>query len=118
MQFVINKSLLKVLPQINPFNFGEDQIYLDETVTATCTITKGDLPISIWWTFKSEHQLVERNLTTNDGIIIAKTGNKLSVMNIESVKGRHRGNYTCYARNKAGISVYSDQLAINGDLLL
>ena len=73
------------------------------------------MPINIWWTFKSEHQLVERNLTTNDGIIIAKTGNKLSVMNIESVKGRHRGNYTCYARNKAGISVYSDQLAINGD---
>ena len=63
----------------------------------------------------NEFQSEERNLTTNDGVVIAKTGNKLSVMTIESVKGRHRGNYTCYAKNKAGISMYSASLAINGD---
>lgn len=58
---------------------------------------------------------IPRNISSNDGIVVAKTGNKLSLLNIEAVKRRHRGNYTCWAKNKAGISHYSVQLAINGD---
>ena len=60
---------------------------------------------------------MENNLTSNDGVVITKNGPKISVLNIEAVKGRHRGKYTCYAKNKAGISVYSASLAINGESL-
>lgn len=88
---------------------------LDDAVTATCTITKGDLPVHIWWTLSDSYEsLVEYNITTNDGIVISKAGNKVSVLNIEDVKARHRGNYTCYARNKAGIAKHSAYLAVSG----
>ena len=110
MQFLVS-----VLPQILPFSFGDEQINLDETVAATCIITKGDLPIHIWWTLSTEFQSIEKNLTTNDEVVIAKNSPKISMLNIDNVKGRHRGNYTCYAQNKAGISVYSASLAINGE---
>lgn len=107
------------LPQIVPFNFGEDEVNFDDTVTATCTIAKGDLPIHIWWTLSdSIESLFEHNITSNDGIIISKTGNKLSVLNIEVVKARHRGNYSCYAKNKAGTAKHSAFLSVKGLILL
>ena len=86
-------------------------------MTATCSVSKGDLPIHIWWTLSESYEsLAEYNISSNDGVVISKAGNKLSVLNIEAVKARHRGNYTCYARNKAGISQNSAYLAINGSI--
>lgn len=108
----------KVLPQINPFTFGDDEMNLDDAVSAVCTITKGDLPIRIWWTLLDDFNGVERNLSTNDGLMITRTSQKLSVLNIDAVKGRHRGNYTCHAQNKAGTSKHSAFLFINGELNL
>lgn len=91
---------------------------LDEAVAATCIITKGDLPIQIWWSLYDEFYSEERNLTTNDGVMISRTSQKLSLLNIDAVKGRHRGNYTCYAKNKAGTAQYSAFLSVTGDLAL
>lgn len=123
MQFVLPYKNLKieiffiVLPQISPFSFGDDEVNLDDAVAATCIITKGDTPIAIWWSLVDDFDKFERNLTTSDGIMITRNGQKLSLLNIEAVKARHRGNYTCYARNKAGISQHSAFLAINGQKL-
>lgn len=88
---------------------------LDDAVSAVCTITKGDLPISIWWTLVDDFKKEDRNLTTNDGIVISRNSQKLSLLNIDAVKARHRGNYTCYAKNKAGVTQYSAFLFINGE---
>lgn len=88
---------------------------LDDAVSATCTITKGDLPIHIWWTLVDDINGLERNLSTNDGLMITRTSQKLSLLNIDAVKARHGGNYTCYAKNKAGISKHSAFLFINGE---
>lgn len=105
-----------VLPQIVPLNFGDEQIYLEESATATCGITKGDLPLVIWWTF-SNHKDEQMNLTSSDGVIITRNSQKLSVLNIDTVKARHRGNYTCFAKNKGGVSQNSAYLSINGESL-
>lgn len=103
------------MPQIAPFTFSEEELNFDESVSATCSISKGDLPIKIWWTLSdSIGSDAEYNISTNDGIVISKAGNKLSVLNIEAVKARHRGNYTCYAKNKAGITKHSAYLSVNG----
>ena len=74
------------------------------------------MPLNIWWTLTEVNSDKEVKLSTNDGLVITRNGNKLSVLNIESVKGRHRGVYTCYAENKAGITHSSSKLSINGAL--
>jgi hypothetical protein len=119
LQFVLKTFLhfyhLKVLPQINPFSFGDDEFNFDDTVTAACAVTKGDLNnLRIWWGFKGEDDFFAHNLTTNDGIVINKNGQKVSMLVIEAVKARHRGNYTCYASNRAGFTSQSSYLTING----
>lgn len=80
-----------------------------------CTINKGDLPIDISWWMIDEYGN-ERRLITNDGIVITKTNQRLSVLTIEAVKPRHRAKYICIAKNAAGTSSYSVQLSINGEL--
>jgi hypothetical protein len=104
------------LPQITPFTFGDDEeINLDEAVAITCIITKGDLPVHIWWTLQEDIGVEPRNLTTNDGVTISRNNQKVSLLTIESVKRRHRGNYTCHAKNRAGIAQNSAILQINGE---
>ena len=104
------------MPQINPFSFGDDEMNLDDAVSTICSVTKGDLPINIWWTLIDDfNNGYEKNVSTNDGLMITRTSAKLSVLNIDAVKARHRGNYTCYAKNKAGISQHSAFLFINGE---
>lgn len=103
------------MPQITPFTFGDDQdINLDEAVAATCIVTKGDLPMKIWWTLSDDIHNENRNLSTNDGVVITRPSQKLSLLNIDAVKARHRGNYTCFAQNKAGVTLHSTFLRVNG----
>lgn len=112
---MFSRKFIQVLPIIAPFNFGEDELNLDDSVTVTCSITKGDLPMKIWWQFTevSENPFAV-NLTTNDGVVITRTSQKLSFLNIDAVKARHRGNYACFAQNKGGFNQHSAYLAING----
>lgn len=102
------------MPTIIPFTFGEEELNFDESVTATCSITKGDVPITIWWTFNQDGDNVGQNLTTNDGILVTRNTQKVSMLAIDAVKARHRGNYTCFAQNKGGVTHHSAYLAING----
>ena len=105
-----------VLPQITPFSFGDDQeVNFDEAVAAMCVITKGDMPINVWWSLLDDDKGFERNLSTSDGVVITRSSQKLSVLNIDAVKARHRGNYTCYARNRAGITQHSAFLSVSGE---
>ena len=99
---------------MNPFSFGDDEFNLDDTVSATCTITKGDQPMKIWWTLHEDGLQDSYNLTTNDGVVITRNTQKISMLAIEAVKARHRGNYTCHAQNRAGVSEQSAFLYING----
>lgn len=99
---------------ITPFTFGEDESNLDDSVMVSCSITKGDMPVSIYWSFHGEGSDLSHNLTSNDGIVISRNSQKFSILAIEAVKARHRGNYTCFASNKGGVAQFSAYLAING----
>lgn len=61
---------------------------------------------------------VSHNLTTNDGIVISRNGQKASFLSIDAVKARHRGNYSCFAHNRAGVANHTAYLAINGEELV
>ena len=89
---------------------------LDESVSVVCSIVKGDTPLKIWWTFNRDVNSFYENLTSNDGVVISRNSQKLSVLAIEQIKARHRGNYTCYASNKGGTTQTHAYLALNGSI--
>lgn len=70
--------------------------------------------MKIWWQFSDAIQQLPYNLTTNDGVVITKPSPKINILAIDAVKARHRGNYTCFAKNKAGIVQHSAFLFVNG----
>lgn len=85
-------------------NFGE-------TVSVSCIISGGDLPIDLFWYFNGQALNDYDNL---NNILLEKKGKKLYFLIIESLSARHIGNYTCSAKNKAGIDEYSAILNVNG----
>ncbi|CAB3363289.1 Hypothetical predicted protein [Cloeon dipterum] len=100
---------VNVLPQIAPFTFGDESLNAGELVTATCSITKGDSPISISWFFNTSE------IESGDGdVVISKISKKVSALTIESARANHMGEYTCVAKNAAGASNFSTSLHVNG----
>uniref|UniRef100_A0A336L245 CSON014681 protein n=1 Tax=Culicoides sonorensis TaxID=179676 RepID=A0A336L245_CULSO len=96
---------VSVLPQIMHFEF-ENPVDVNNIAMVNCAIMKGDPPFEIIW--KKDG----RKLDSNDGIIILRSGQRLSILNIESAQARHAGNYTCQVKSQAGIIEYSTELHV------
>ncbi|XP_050561814.1 cell adhesion molecule Dscam2 isoform X40 [Spodoptera frugiperda] len=96
-----------VMPQVTPFDFGEDILNAGDTVSLTCTVGKGDLPLKIHW------QLNDKILNSGNGILINRNGKRVSILILENVQHEHIGNYTCIAENEAGRSSHSAVLNVN-----
>lgn len=97
-----------MIPRIVPFSF-EQPIFAGVTTQVTCTVAEGDSPIDISWSLHGSENL------TDLGISTTKVGSKVSVLVIENTALRHRGNYTCTARNAAGATNLTATLNINGN---
>ncbi|XP_023287722.1 hemicentin-1 [Orussus abietinus] len=98
---------VNVGPQIAPFSMGEGPANWGDTVTATCTVIKGDQPMSIEWALNGVPISGEYSDVT------VATGKRVSLLTIEAVSARHSGEYTCSAANEAGGTSYSAALAVN-----
>ncbi|XP_071567228.1 Down syndrome cell adhesion molecule 1 isoform X19 [Temnothorax nylanderi] len=97
-----------VAPQILPFAFGDEPASWGELVSVTCSVTKGDQPIEITWTFNGTP------IDSRDSdVVVASTNRKNSVLTIESVAARHAGDYTCTASNRVGATTHTAHLAVN-----
>lgn len=101
---------MPVLPQILPFDFGEEAVNYGDLTSLTCSITKGDLPIEITW-FHNGLQVVK-----SDSISIVKANRKISMLSIDSARANHAGNYTCVTSNPAGSASHTTTLYVNGIL--
>ena len=80
----------------------------DETVSVTCTLSGGDLPINVLWTHN--HQPLESYME----VLTEKRGKRIFSLMIDAVKAKHAGNYTCIAENAAGIVEHTSELIVNG----
>lgn len=99
-----------VAPEIAPFVISEKPANWGETVTATCTILKGDQPILIEWALNGE------SISHDFSDITIATSKRVSLLTIDAVTASHAGEYTCVASNAAGGTSYSASLAINGTI--
>nr|XP_050869926.1 cell adhesion molecule Dscam2-like isoform X18 [Vespula vulgaris] len=96
-----------VAPVIMPFEMGEGPANWGDTVTATCTVLKGDRPVQIEWALNGEP------ISRDRSDVWISTNERVSLLTIDAVTERHAGEYTCTASNVAGGTSYSASLAVN-----
>lgn len=72
-------------------------------------VTKGDLPLDIFWSQNSIPLVGGQHSLT-----ITRLNARTSVMSIDSLDALHRGLYKCMARNRAGSAEHQSELQVNG----
>ncbi|XP_039227509.1 Down syndrome cell adhesion molecule-like protein Dscam2 isoform X48 [Drosophila yakuba] len=96
-----------VPPKITPFDFGDEPTNVEDSVSVTCLISSGDLPIDIEWFFN------EYGISSYSGVTVVKGGKRSSVLGIDNVQARHAGRYSCRAKNHAAAVNYTSDLVVN-----
>lgn len=104
----VNSNIILVPPKIAHFDFGDEPSNYGDTASVSCIVTSGDSPINFKWLFDS------KPISEVAGISTVKLGKRNSAMTIDSVNGRHAGNYTCQASNSAATINYTAVLVVNG----
>lgn len=95
-------------PELVPISFGKDIFDEGASAQILCSVSTGDEPLSITWSF---HGI---NISSDSGIVTSNFGSKTSFLMIQSVTHGHKGTYTCLAKNKAGAASSSAELRVNG----
>ena len=99
-------------PQILPFTFGDEPANAGDIASVQCTVVKGDSPLEITWTFNGV------TISNKLGLSITKMNQRISALTIEAVTAEHRGEYTCSARNLAGVFSHASFLNVNGKIII
>lgn len=97
-----------VLPRITPFFFEDNPVHEGQFVQVTCSVSDGDLPLTLEWYHNGNSLEDYAEVTTS------KIGKRTSVLVIESVSYNNAGNYSCLAKNNAGSTSYVAELQVNG----
>ncbi|RZF38602.1 hypothetical protein LSTR_LSTR010935 [Laodelphax striatellus] len=101
-----------VVPRILPFSFGESPIFAGQTAQVACMVLSGDPPIDIAWNFHGSSSSSSSDIP-DLGIQTMKVGAKSNMLIIEAASSRHYGNYTCIAKNRAGVDKYTTTLKVH-----
>lgn len=81
-----------------------------DLASLTCSVHKGDLPLEIFWLHNN------RSVVEEAGISVFRANKKISTLSVDAVQEEHAGNYTCVAKNPAGVASVSVWLHVNGIL--
>lgn len=98
------ETLSAVRPVIEPFAFKEEGVNEGSNVKIFCSVVNGDQPIKIQWA-KNRKILSRKTQIIDDSTIL---------LSLQRVTLEDAGNYTCSARNSAGVARHSSQLKIKG----
>jgi len=98
-------------PVITPFAFNQN-VQENQRSSVLCTISSGDLPVAISWL--KDGQLLTPSIAQAKRIII-KPDSDQSTLKFASVRLDQAGNYTCVAKNRAGIQAHSAPLVVHGE---
>lgn len=90
------------------FSFGDKPLQEGDSVSVQCSVTSGDLPISIFWFYNS------LPIENSEFITISRLGKRVNALTIDSVSHSFVGNYTCLGRNLAGEVMETAALVVNG----
>ena len=74
----------------------------------SCIVSKGDEPLYLSWSFHGN------DISSDLGITTMPLGARGSALIISRVGHKHRGNYTCQAKNDAGKRFETVELKVNG----
>lgn len=80
-----------------------------ESVQLNCHVPKGDKPVKIEWHFDGGDIK-----STALAIVTVPFGDKAILLSVNAVGPEHSGNFTCIAKNAAGITNYTAELQVNG----
>ncbi|KAK9752837.1 Immunoglobulin I-set domain [Popillia japonica] len=94
-----------VPPKVSPF-YAENTLHVGDRTSLTCSVTKGDLPLTISWRKDG------RTLDPTQ-ISITQVDQFTSILLIESLSSEHNGNYSCVVRNQAAEVSHTQQLVVN-----
>lgn len=103
-------AILAVPPKVSPF-YTEDTLHVGDRASLTCSVTKGDLPLTISW-HKDGRSVEPAQLVS-----ITQVDQFTSILLIESLSQEHNGNYSCVVRNLAAEVQHTQHLMVNGNSL-
>ncbi|XP_072747753.1 dscam family member AbsCAM isoform X7 [Anoplolepis gracilipes] len=95
-----------VPPKISPFTADRD-LHLGERTTLTCSVTRGDQPLSITWLKDG------RSMGPSERVTVTNVDQYNSILMIESLSPDHNGNYSCVARNVAAEVSHTQRLVVH-----
>ncbi|XP_024084690.1 Down syndrome cell adhesion molecule-like protein Dscam2 [Cimex lectularius] len=95
-----------VPPKISPFS-ADRTLHLGERASLTCSVTKGDPPLTVTWLKDG------RALDPKHRLAVQQVDQFNSILLIESLSPEHNGNYSCVARNPAAEVVHTQRLVVN-----
>lgn len=78
---------------------------MGQSVRVMCIVTSGDLPLELYW-------LKDGNPLTRS--VFQKIDEYTLMLSIRKATMMDSGNYTCFAKNKAGESIKSSSLRVKG----
>ncbi|KAK7578218.1 hypothetical protein V9T40_010423 [Parthenolecanium corni] len=95
-----------VPPKLNPIA-SHTVLNVGERASLTCTVIKGDLPLTISWS-KDGHPFKSKQHST-----ITQVDQFNSILVIDNVTPHHSGNYSCIARNPVAEEIIIQHLMVN-----
>ncbi|KAL3284947.1 hypothetical protein HHI36_019078 [Cryptolaemus montrouzieri] len=95
-----------VPPKVSPF-YTEETLHVGDRASLTCSVTKGDLPLTITW--HKDGRMVQ----PAHSMSITQVDQFTSILVIESLTPEHNGNYSCVVRNAAAEVSHTQQLLVN-----